>query len=672
MLLGWSTGNDLLKGSFFFGITTKTNTALGLVCVGVAVALVALQESALHKQLRLVVALFVLGIGVATLTQDVLGFNFGIDELLFPEAAGAPSTRSPNRMGPAVSSCLSVLGLALLIIDKRTRRGAAPFQPLAVAVMLGSSVSWLGYIFNAHELFGIARYTGVSLPTAVALSLLALGLLLARPEAGLMRRLVGNDSGALMVRSLLPAAVILPILLMVLRIMGEELGLYDEAAARAILVVSFILAFTALVWRTGEVVSQQERDAASAERALSERLVHSLQVLEDVDRRKTEFLATLAHELRNPLAPVRSAVHLLKASGRSGVNGGGDGAVDDHGDSARAHAVIDRQMDHLTRLIDDLMDVSRIARDKLELQKSPALLSDIIAGGVDASRHALDANGHQLSLMLPPEELHLDGDTVRLVQVFTNLLTNAARYTPAGGSITVTAERDGAELVVRVSDTGIGIAADQLQHVFDIFYQAERENRRGRHGLGIGLTLVRKIVVLHGGSVSAHSDGPGQGSTFTVRLPLSRSETPVVAPVSQRLRQGPPVLGLSVLVVEDNQDSAEMLSALLEHGGARVHVARDGEMALSLAEQLQPEVILLDIGLPQMSGYDVARTIRRTHWGAHTFIVALTGWGHADDRARSKDAGFDHHLVKPVKPDVLLDLIGAVPRAQGERAVTAV
>lgn len=668
VLLGWISGNDLLKGAFFAGITMKTNAALCLVLVGGAVVLVAVQQrSALHGWLRHGSAVLVLGVAAATLSEHVLGFNFGIDELLFRESAGALGTQSPNRMGPVASSCLSLLALALLVLDKRTRSGGAPFQPLALSVMLVATVSLLGYIFDARQLFAIARYTGISLPTAAALWLLALGLLLACPEAGLMRRLVGNDSGALMIRRLLPAALILPILLMVLRILGQELGLYDTPVARALLVVSFILTFTALIWRTGKVVSQQASEAARAERALSEHLVHSLEVLEDADRRKTEFLATLAHELRNPLAPVRSAVHLLKASSSGAANG-----MKAQADAARAYAVIDRQMDHLTRLIDDLMDVSRIARDKLELQKSPAPLSDIIGGAVDASRHALDAHGHQLSIALPPEELHLDADTVRLVQVFTNLLTNAGRYTPAGGKISVTAERDGAELVVRVSDTGIGIAPDQLPHVFDIFYQAERENRRGRHGLGIGLTLVRRIVVLHGGSVSARSDGPGLGSTFTVRLPLSHSEAAGVAPTRRASNAEFHLRGLSVLVVEDNQDSAEMLSALLEHSGARVHVAPDGETAVSLAEQLQPEVILLDIGLPHMSGYDVAREIRRTPWGAHTFIVALTGWGHEEDRARSKDAGFDHHLVKPVKPDVLFELIGELPRAPAKRTEAAI
>jgi CheY-like chemotaxis protein len=216
------------------------------------------------------------------------------------------------------------------------------------------------------------------------------------------------------------------------------------------------------------------------------------------------------------------------------------------------------------------------------------------------------------------------------------------------------------------------MAPDQLPHVFDIFYQAERGNRRGRHGLGIGLTLVRKIVALHGGSVSAHSDGPGQGSTFTVRLPLSGSEASVIAAANPRSNSASSVLGLNVLVVEDNQDSAEMLRALLEHGGARVHVASDGETAVVLAEKLHPDVILLDIGLPQMSGYDVAREIRRTPRGAHAFIVALTGWGNAEDRTRSKDAGFDHHLVKPVKPEVLLALIGELSRTASTRAEAAI
>jgi CheY-like chemotaxis protein len=319
--------------------------------------------------------------------------------------------------------------------------------------------------------------------------------------------------------------------------------------------------------------------------------------------------------------------------------------------------VIDRQVDHLTRLIDDLMDVSRITHDKLELKKARTTLEEIVDGAVESSRHAIEEYRHRLKIDLPEAPIHLEADAIRLVQVFMNLLTNAAKYTPPGGRITLTAVRDGTEVVVRVADTGVGIAPDHMPHLFEMFYQTEEVRQRSKEGLGIGLALVRHLVRLHGGTVAAESAGRGEGSVFTVRLPLApepvvaASQDVVAADRSQRLRSR------KALVVDDNTDAAESLGFLLRFEGAEVETAHDGDEALTVAERVKPDLVLLDIGLPKRNGYDVARGIRGFAWGADSIIIAMTGWGQPHDRALSREAGFDHHLVKPVSLDTILDLV---------------
>jgi len=668
-LVGWMLGNELLKGAFVAGITMKANTALCLTLIGIQVFALGQGERGqrwLPVPVARALAWLVLTIGVGTLAQHLLGVDLGIDELLFREPAGAVATTSPNRMGPVGASCLSALALSRLLLSVRTRAERAPFQYLTIVVILITSVPLLGYLFDARALFAVARWTGIAMPTALALWLLALGLLLSQPEVGWTQRLVGEDSGSLLLRRLLPATVALPVLLMVLRISGEEAGLYEQVVGRALLVISLIVVFTAVVWRTGDVVFRQATLAARAERDLHAQLVQSLDALADADRRKTEFLAVLAHELRNPLAPVRTAVHLLRTRDSADAR------------SAHSFAVIERQIDHLSRLIDDLMDVSRISQDKLELRKSRTKLADVISGAVEASRYLLDQRQHELSLSLPREEVQLDADAARLVQVFTNLLSNAARYTPDGGRISIHAElvaggtnttgsaagasSEQPEVRIAVADSGVGIAEEQLPRVFDMFYQAGTDGQHGRHGLGIGLALVRKLVEMHGGSVSAQSAGSDQGSSFQVRLPAQLVLEAVAAPVGA---SAPPLAqldSLRVLVVEDNVDAGAMLSELLQLTGAEVQHVVDGESALSTGERLRPQVLLLDIGLPGKSGYDVAREVRASEWGKGIFIVALTGWGSAEDRVRTKAAGFDRHLVKPIQPDALLELLAEYRR----------
>ena len=366
--------------------------------------------------------------------------------------------------------------------------------------------------------------------------------------------------------------------------------------------------------------------------------------LRRADQRKDEFLATLGHELRNPLAPLLTALHLLRTSGPP------DDVV------TRVTEVMERQLNHLVRLVDDLLEVSRITRGSIEIHREPVDLATIVQSAVDTSRPMLDAAHHQLSIHAPDEPVIVNGDAVRLTQILANLLTNAAKYTNAGGTISINVARQGDHAVVSVQDNGIGIAADQLQSVFDMFTQVDRSNRRAQGGLGIGLTLVKSLVEMHGGRVEARSGGQGRGSEFVVELPLAHE-----TPRAHELPRPKEFPCRRVLVVDDNRDAAEMLGQLLGALGAVVSLAFSGREALDAVASFQPDCVLLDIGMPGMDGYEVARRIRAADAGRDILLVALTGWGQEHDQRRSRDAGFDHHVVKPPDIDKLRDLVMVRP-----------
>lgn len=372
--------------------------------------------------------------------------------------------------------------------------------------------------------------------------------------------------------------------------------------------------------------------------------------LKKADQRKDEFLATLAHELRNPLAPIRNALHLLDRPEF-------EGATRDE-----VRSVVKRQVDHMTRLVEDLLDVSRITRGTVELRKETVDLATVINRSVEASRPLMGDQGHALSITLPDEPIHLEADPTRLEQIFDNLLNNAAKYTDPGGQVSLSAERNGDFVEVRVRDTGIGIAPEQLPKIFDLFMQAERRLDRSQGGLGIGLSLVRSLVEMHGGTVSVHSEGPGQGTEFVVRLPVLASAPAPKAPVAAKPKT---VVSRSlprrrVLVVDDNLDAARTMAMLLKRAwGQDVEVVHDGLAAIQAAHTFKPEVVLLDIGLPGLNGYEVAKRLRERPEFARTYIVAMTGWGQEEDRKKSKDAGFDRHLVKPVDPEELRSVLRA-------------
>jgi len=371
--------------------------------------------------------------------------------------------------------------------------------------------------------------------------------------------------------------------------------------------------------------------------------------LAEADRRKTEFLATLAHELRNPLAPIRNGLSVMRLGG------------DNPAAVGKVREMMERQVGHMVHLIDDLLDVARISGGKLELKRQRADLRAILASAVETSLPLIEAGQHALEVDVPDLPLPVDADATRIAQVVANLLNNAAKYTPARGCIRLSVRRDGLEAVIAVSDTGVGIAGDALSGVFDMFSQIGRTVDRSQGGLGIGLSLVRRLVEMHGGSVVAESGGANAGSVFTVRLPLAElADNQAAHPPGVGAPAGDGGAGLKVLVVDDNVDAALTLSMILESSGYVTRVAHDGHAALEAARAFRPRVAFLDIGMPGMSGYDTARAMRAMEELDGIVLVALTGWGAESDRRRSSEAGFDHHLTKPVQLEVVVELLERV------------
>ncbi len=372
--------------------------------------------------------------------------------------------------------------------------------------------------------------------------------------------------------------------------------------------------------------------------------------LKIADRSKNEFLAILAHELRNPLAPIRNAVQILNREGALAP------------ESQWALSAIERQVRQMARLIDDLVDVARITSNRLELRRERVELAAVLRSAIETSTALLKAGGQEFTVLVPDAPIRLDADPVRLAQAVANLLNNAAKYTERGGHIGLIAERAGDTAVITVRDTGVGIPEAVLPHVFEMFTQGEQTRARTLGGLGIGLTLVKRLVEMHGGAVDAESAGPDMGSTFVIRLPALAEALPS-APVEPDGpgRVAPPALRM--LIVDDNRDAADSLAMLLRTTGNDIRTAYDGLEALQAADEFRPEVVLLDIGLPKIDGHEVAKRLRREPWGRRVCLIAVTGWSEDADRARSRAAGFDHHLVKPLDTGHLAQLLDSVERS---------
>ncbi|HVK99992.1 MAG TPA: response regulator [Dongiaceae bacterium] len=387
--------------------------------------------------------------------------------------------------------------------------------------------------------------------------------------------------------------------------------------------------------------------------------------LTEADRHKDEFLALLAHELRNPLAPIRYGVQLMRRSENAGESGG---SVDD-----KVLDMLERQLGQMVRLVDDLLDNSRISQGKLTLQKQRIELATVLSEAVETSRPHINAGGHQLTVVMPPDPVFIEADGTRLAQVFSNLLNNSAKFTAPGGRIQLAAEVRGHDIVVSIKDTGVGISSEKLPRIFEMFMQADHSLEKTHGGLGIGLTLVKKLVEMHGGAVEAKSEGHGKGSEFVVRLPgavLQALKTPpaknksVLSADDTSDRSSD---GLRILVADDNQDAANALATLLKIMGYQVRTANDGLQAVAEATESLPDVILMDIGMPRLNGYDACRRIRELAGGENVFLIALTGWGQDEDKQRSKEAGFNRHMLKPIDIAALQKLLSEASPSNKER-----
>ena len=377
------------------------------------------------------------------------------------------------------------------------------------------------------------------------------------------------------------------------------------------------------------------------------RLDRAAQISRDTERRTDEFLATLAHELRNPLAAIRNSMQIMQASE-------GDVAM-----ISAARVIVERQLKHLSRLIDDLLDISRLTQGKIELRREPTDLTSVIKLALEVSRPQLEGKQHPLHIELASDGLTLVADPNRLAQAFANLLNNASKYSAAGTPIRIEAAVEGEQTVVRVIDRGIGIPADRLERIFELFEQVDRTGGGSYDGLGIGLALVKRIVNLHGGDVVAFSEGKDRGSQFTVRLPLavaSKSSITLAPPE----HTASPARRLRILVADDNRDTAQTLAMLLRLDGHDVRAVHDGAEALAIGDAFHPQLLLLDIGMPMLDGYETARQVRGRTWGRNAQLAALTGWGQESDRRKALDAGFQHHLVKPAEPEALRAVIDSV------------
>jgi signal transduction histidine kinase len=446
------------------------------------------------------------------------------------------------------------------------------------------------------------------------------------------------------------------------RLRGYECGAVDyipvpivpEILRAKVAVFAELYRKTRQLERLNQELESRVRDRTAELEASTARLRESEEQLRDADRRKDEFLAMLAHELRNPLAPIRTAVQLMRFK-----------ELPDE-QRTRARDIIERQIDQLVRLIDDLMDVSRITRGMITLHREPIDLTAVIARAVETTRPLIDSRRQELTVALPPRPLKVEGDSTRLAQVIGNVLNNAAKYTPEGGRIRLQLHAEVDEAVITVSDSGMGIPPEMLGNVFDLFTQVNRTLDRAHGGLGIGLALVRKIVQMHGGRVSASSAGVDQGTEIEIRLDLIEEERRTVAAHAAEAQAAelPELPVRRILVVDDNEDAAALIALLLKLAGQEVRTANDGAEALVTAAALRPDVVFLDLAMPGLNGYETARRIRQEPWGQEVALIALSGWGQRRDRARTAEAGFSAHLVKPVSEAQLLAVLAELAPPQ--------
>jgi len=622
---GWVLDIPQLTSWGLNEISIQPNTTVLIALAGLAVLLLPMGNGKVTLALGGFVALG----GGLNLLQYMTGADFGFNhQLLFGREWGQGATMAPGRFGPPASISFVLIGASLMLLGfGEARRRYVP--GLALIVVLLMVFSLLGYLFGARDFYAIPWLSAIALPSAIMLMTLALSVIVSVPEQHPMLLLCERSSAGTMARTVLPLLIVMIPLLIWLRVKGYELELFDLGTSRALGAAILMLGVVSLMWVA--LIALRHREQRERE----------------TDRRKDEFLATLAHELRNPLAPISNAVSILKLA---------DGNPELFG---RATDMIERQTTHLVRLVDDLLDLSRISRGKMELRNRRVELASVIHQAVETCSAMAESARQEVTIELPTQSIYLEADPARLAQVVTNLLNNACKFAGKSGRINLTVKRQGNDVVITIKDNGIGIPANMLAYIFEMFSQVDQSLERSQSGLGIGLTLAKQLVELHGGKIEAHSDGLGKGSEFVIHLPITIDQA---APLE--VEQGLSEAGSAgrILIVDDNLDSAKSLFEVLKLTGNETFIANDGEEAVAAAEKLRPDAILLDIGLPKLNGFDACRRIREHSWAENTLIIALTGWGQEEDRRKSAEAGFDVHMVKPVNVAELLNLLARLPQ----------
>jgi len=617
---GWMLDMPRLTNWLQEELSIQPNTTVLIALASIAILLLPYGQGRFTLALGGLVALG----GSLNLVQYIADVDLGFNrQLLFGREWGQGGTMTPGRFGPPASITFVLIGASLISLGLGdVRRRYVP--PLALVVVLLMVFSLLGYLFDARNFYAIPWLSAIALPSAIMFMALALSLLISVPEQHPMLLLCERSSAGDMARTVLPILLVMIPLLIWLRVKGYEMELFDLGTSRALGAAILMLGVVSLMWIALLALRRRE------------------QLERETDRRKDEFIATLAHELRNPLAPISNAVSILKFShDKPEVLG-------------RATAIIERQTAHLVRLVDDLLDLSRITRGKMELRLRRVDLVSVINQAVETCGPMAASARQAVMLELPEQPIYLEADSARLAQVLTNLLGNACKFAGQSGRIKLTVARQDKLAIITVKDNGIGIPVNMLSFIFEMFSQVDQSLERTQSGLGIGLTLAKQLVELHGGKIEAHSDGLGKGSKFVIHLPLATNQTPQ-SKAPQRPSE--PVVSRRILIVDDNVDSAKSLSEVLKMAGNITFVANDGEEAIEAVEKLRPDAILLDIGMPKLNGFDACRRIRENAWAKNILIIALTGWGQEEDRRKSAEAGFDVHLVKPVNVAELLDLL---------------
>jgi signal transduction histidine kinase/CheY-like chemotaxis protein len=653
VLAGWLFNFPRLTDFTFDGITMKANAASSLSLAGAALLL--LLPAACPRWRLLAgrsLAVVVSLAGFLTFSEHLVGWDLGIDQLL--ARTGAAATARPGRMGPPASTCYTLIGISLLVMRRRSLRAIVFAQGIPVFVIFLSLLNLTGNMYGATQLYAAALYTGISRQTSLLLIVLSIGMLCARPDRGLMSVFTSVEPGGVTLRRLIVPSVTVPIIFGWFCIHGISAEWLDVRFGVALFTVSVASAIVIIIWWNSDAInalSARRRQAELERERLLESERYARMEVERAGRLKDEFLANLSHELRTPLNAIIGWVHLLRTNSA-------DPAM-----LKKGIDVIGRNARVQSELIADLLDMSRIISGKMQLDVQTVDLHAVIHAAVEAVRLAADQKGVHIQMLLDPLEHLVAGDPARLQQVIWNLVSNAVKFTPPGGSVVVTLVSTKTSVEIKVTDTGQGIAAEFLPHVFDRFRQADASITRKKGGLGLGLAIVKELVELHGGQVSLHSDGVGKGVVAKVTLPVPAQNTArrqdlrpgLAAQLPDQQHQSSLLAGTRILVVEDESDTRELILRILSECGAETSAVATAADALRLLRSSQFDLLISDIGMPETSGYQLIQTIRAE--GIDLPAIALTAYARAEDRDHALRAGFQVHVAKPFQPNEVLSEI---------------